>query len=223
MPPLPPYTGPGGANGVVLITTKRGANEKTKVTFDGSLGSNSPWRKLPTLTGPEYVSLIDEETQAGFGATPAQIGLQNLNNAPYSYPTTNWQDLIFRHAPIFNYQLSVAGGDAKTKVYLSANYSGYGRDTFGTDYQRYGARIISTIRYRVNSRSRVNWRVSRSIQSRTDNDNDIYGVLSTAVLMPTYFKPINADGTYAYDANLGIIENPIAAGKLRFNQAKTNR
>ena len=41
--------------------------------------------------------------------------------------------------------------------------------------------------------------------------------------MPTYFKPINPDGTYAYDANLGIIENPIAAAKLRFNQAKTNR
>jgi TonB-dependent SusC/RagA subfamily outer membrane receptor len=130
-----------GANGVVLITTKRGANQKTKVTLDASLGTKSPWRKIPTLTGPEYVSLIDEETQAGFGATPAQIGLQNLSNAPDSYPTTNWQDLIFRHAPIFNYQLSVAGGDAKTKVYLSANYSGTDGIQIGTDYHRYGARI----------------------------------------------------------------------------------
>jgi len=211
-----------GANGVVLITTKRGANQKTKVTLDASLGSNSPWRKLPTLSGPEYVSLIDEETQAGFGATPAQIGLQNLSNTPSSYPTTNWQDLIFRHAPIFNYQLSVAGGDAKTKVYLSANYSGTDGIQIGTDYHRYGARM--NIDHTVSSKFRVSGElgVSRSIQNRTDNDNDIYGVLSTAVLMPTYFAPYNPNGTYAYDANLGIIENPIASAKLRFNQAKTN-
>ena len=211
-----------GANGVVLITTKRGANQKTKVTLDASLGTQSPWRKIPTLTGPEYISLIDEETQAGFGATPAQIGLQNLSNAPDTYPTTNWQDLIFRHAPLFNYQLSVAGGDAKTKIYLSANYTGTDGIQIGTDYKRYGARL--NIDHTVSSKLKItgNLGVSRSIQNRTDNDNDIYGVLSTAVLMPTYFKPINPDGTYAYDANLGIIENPIASAKLRFNQAKTN-
>jgi TonB-dependent starch-binding outer membrane protein SusC len=117
-----------GANGVVLITTKRGSNQKTKISLDASLGSNSPWRKIPTLTGPQYVSLIDEELENGYGATPAQLGLANLSNAPSSYPTTNWQDLIFRKAPIFNYQLSVAGGDAKTKVYLSANYTGTARE-----------------------------------------------------------------------------------------------
>src|SRR5580692_2300290 len=211
-----------GANGVVLITTKRGANQKTKVTLDASLGSNSPWKKIPTLTGPEYVSLIDEETQAGFGATPAQIGLANLSNAPSSYPTTDWQDLIFHKAPLFNYQLSVAGGDAKTKVYLSANYSGTDGIQLGTNYHRYGVRM--NIDHSVSSKLKVSGQlgVSRSIQNRTDNDNDIYGVLSTAVLMPTYFAPYNTDGTYAYDANLGIIENPLASAKLRFNQAKTN-
>ena len=153
---------------------------------------------------------------------PAQLGLANLSNAPCSYPTTNWQDLIFQHAPIFNYQLSVAGGDAKTKVYVSANYSGTDGIQLGTDYHRYGARM--NIDHTVSSKFKVSGElgVSRSIQNRTDNDNDIYGVLSTAVLMPTYFAPINPDGTYAYDANLGIIENPIASAKLRFNQAKTN-
>ena len=211
-----------GANGVVLITTKKGANGKTKVMLDASLGSQSPWKKIPTLTGPQYVSLIDEEVQAGFGATPAQIGLVNLNNAPDTYPTTNWQNLIFRHDPLYNYQLSVAGGDAKTKIYASANYSGDDGIILGSDYRRYGARI--NVDHTMNSKFKVSGEmaVTRSITSRINNDNNIYGVLSTAVLMPTYFKPYNADGSYAYDANLGIIENPIAAGKLRFNQAKTN-
>ena len=212
-----------GANGVVLITTKRGSNQKTKVSLDASLGSNSAWRKIPTLTGPQYVSLIDEELQTSFGATPGQLGLENLDNAPASYPTTDWQSLIFHKAPIFNYQLSVAGGDAKTKIYLSANYNGTDGIQIGSNYHRYSTRL--NIDHTISSKFKVSGEIaaSRSIQNRTDNDNDIYGVLSTAVLMPTYFKPYNPDGTYAYDANLGIIENPIASGKLRFNQAKTNR
>src|SRR5262249_2688095 len=54
------------------------------------------------------------------------------------------------------------------------------------------------------------------------NDNNIYGVLSSAILSSTYYKPYNADGTYAYDPNLGILENPIASGTLRYYKAKTN-
>ncbi|HEV3414732.1 MAG TPA: TonB-dependent receptor [Puia sp.] len=215
-----------GANGVVLITTRHGANQKTQLNFDASLGSNSPWKKEPTLTGPQYVSLVQEELLNGFGLPPNQFaanGIFNLSNAPDTYPTTNWQDLIFHSAPIFNYQLSAAGGDAKTKFYISANYNGTDGIQIGTDYHRYGARL--NINHTVSSKFKVSGElgVTRSIQARTDNDNDIYGVLSTAVLMPTYFKPINPDGTYAYDANLGIIENPLASAKLRFNQAKTNR
>jgi TonB-linked SusC/RagA family outer membrane protein len=213
-----------GANGVVLITTKHGSNQRTKISLDASLGSNSAWRKIPTLTGPQYISLIDEEILAGFGPyKPSDLGLENLDGAPDSYPTTDWQSLIFHKAPIFNYQLSAAGGDAKTKFYISANYNGTDGIQIGSNYHRYGARI--NVDHTVSSKFKVSGElaVSRSIQNRTDNDNDIYGVLSTAVLMPTYFKPYNPDGTYAYDANLGIIENPIAAAKLRFNQAKTNR
>lgn len=214
-----------GANGVVLITTKKGANQKTKVMLDASLGTQSPWRKIPTLTGPQYVSLVQEELLNGFGLSPSQFGLAGINdlsNAPDTYPTTNWQDLIFRHDPLYNYQLSVAGGDAKTKIYASANYSGNDGIILGSDYRRYGARI--NVDHTVNSRFKISGEMSatRSITNRINNDNNIYGVLSTAVLMPSYFKPYNPDGSYAYDANLGIIENPIASAKLRFNQAKTN-
>jgi TonB-linked SusC/RagA family outer membrane protein len=211
-----------GANGVVLITTKKGANQKTKITLDASLGSNSPWKTIPTLSGPQYITLVNEELENAYGVNAAGAGLTDMGNAPSSYPTTNWQSLIFHHAPIFNYQLSVAGGDAKTKVYVSANYSGTDGIQLGTNYHRYGARL--NIDHTVSSNFKVSGElgVSRSIQNRTDNDNDIYGVLSTAVLMPTYFAPINKDGTYAYDPDLGIIENPLASAKLRFNQAKTN-
>jgi TonB-dependent SusC/RagA subfamily outer membrane receptor len=80
-----------GANGVVLITTKHGANQKTRINLDASLGSNSPWKKEPTLTGPQYVALVQEELLNGFGLNPSQfgaVGIQNLSNAPDTYPRT---------------------------------------------------------------------------------------------------------------------------------------
>ncbi len=214
-----------GANGVVLITTKKGSNQKTKITLDASLGTQSPWKKIPTLTGPQFVDLIQEEVTnaAGPGVTPGQaIGATDLDNAPSSYPSTNWQNLIFRHDPLFNYQLAAAGGDAKTKFYVSANYTGNDGIILGSDYKRYGARI--NFDHTASSKLKISGElgVTRSIQNVIINDNNIYGVLSTAVLSPTYYKPYNPDGTYAYSPDLGIIENPIAAGKLYFQQDKTN-
>ncbi len=219
-----------GANGVILITTKRGANQKTKINFDASYGTQGPWKKIPTLTGPQYVSLIQEEVKnygiaAGYGNNiiPSDFGFQGLDTLPSTYPTTNWQNLIFRNAPLYNYQLSLAGGNDKTKFYISSNYSGQNGIIIGSDYKRYGARI--NIDNNVSAKFKISGGlgVTHSIQDRIDNDNNIYGVLSTAVLSASYYKPYNPDGTYAHDPNLGILENPIAAGKLRYNQAKTDR
>ena len=99
--------GSSGANGVVLITTKKGANEKTKVTFNASMMSSQAWKKLRVLDGPQFKALATE------------LGLStdwNLYNA-----NTNWQDVIFRNALTQNYQISVAGGNETTDYYLSGS------------------------------------------------------------------------------------------------------
>ncbi|HYH15302.1 MAG TPA: TonB-dependent receptor plug domain-containing protein, partial [Flavisolibacter sp.] len=86
------------ANGVVLITTKRGRNQKTKINYSASYGVQNSWRQLETLTGPEYVALVQESIRNRYGATvvPSQLGLVGYDNAPETYPTTNWQDEVFR-------------------------------------------------------------------------------------------------------------------------------
>ena len=100
--------GSSGANGVVLITTKHGSNQKTKITFNMSSMNSQVWKKLPVLNGIQFKDLANE------------LGLStdwNLYNA-----NTNWQNIIFRNAQTQNYQVSMTGGDEKTDYYLSGSF-----------------------------------------------------------------------------------------------------
>jgi len=96
-----------GANGVVLITTKRGKNQKLKLNFNTSLTMSSPWKKMDVLNSAQFKDLMTE-----MGSTTDW----NKYNA-----NTNWQDETFRNALSQNYQLSATGGNAKTTYYISGS------------------------------------------------------------------------------------------------------
>ena len=94
-----------GANGVVLVTTKRGKDQKLKLGFNTSLTVSEPWRKLDVLNSAQFKDLATE-----MGRTTDW----NKYNA-----NTNWQDEVFRKAFSQNYQLSATGGTKSTTYYVS--------------------------------------------------------------------------------------------------------
>lgn len=94
-----------GANGVVLVTTKRGKNQKLKLGFNTSLTMSKPWKKMDVLNSAQFKDLATE-----MGATTDW----NKYNA-----NTNWQDETFRNALSQNYQLSATGGTKSTSYYVS--------------------------------------------------------------------------------------------------------
>ena len=109
----------GSANGVVQITTKKGVGGAPKIDFDLSQSIQSVTKKLPVLTGVQLHDLqIDEFTNAGRASDTAGIRLpanwQNINN--------NWQDLLFRTAPITKASVRVSGGGQGGNYALSAGY-----------------------------------------------------------------------------------------------------
>ena len=109
------------ANGVVIITTKRGRNARTTVAINSYYGLQKVYKKLEPLTGPEHVALIQEAVRNRFGPTivPSQIGLAGLDANPATYPTTNWQNEIFRTAPVRSHDISLRGGNEKTRFFFS--------------------------------------------------------------------------------------------------------
>ncbi len=212
------------ANGVVLITTKRGRNQRTKINVSSSYGIQKAWRRIETITGPEYVALVQEGVRNRFGASivPSQLGLTGLDADPSTYPTTNWQDLIFRSAPIAQHDISAQGGNERTRFYVGGGYFEQQGIIIGSSFRRYNFRINLDNNVTDKFKISTGFSGSRTRTSRTNNDNNIYGVLSTAVLNGSYYSPFNPDGTYVRDPNSSI-ENPLLSGNEIYNNANNNR
>lgn len=199
------------SNGVVLITTKRGKAQKTQINLNTYYGTQSVWRRVEPVTGPEYVSYIQEAVRNRLTPTslPSNAGLAGLNNDPSTYPTTNWFDEIFRDAPISQTDLSFSGGNERTKFFLSGSYFNQDGTVIGSNFNRYSFRLnldnLVTDKFKIG----VSTGFSRSNSNRIQNDNNIYGVVSTALLLGSHIPVRNADGTYGRDPNASI-ENPVA-------------
>jgi TonB-linked SusC/RagA family outer membrane protein len=212
------------SNGVVLITTKRGKQQKTQISVNSYYGNQEVWRRLEPLSGPEYVGLVQEMVRERFGATikPGALGLRNLDNDPASYPSTNWFDEIFRTAPISQTDVNFAGGTDRTKFYVSGSYFNQDGTIIGSGFDRYSFRINLDNLVSDNFKIGVSTGFSRSHNNRIQNDNNIYGVLSTSLLLGTHIPVYNADGTYGRDANASI-ENPVANALEPSYDVYTNR
>lgn len=102
------------ANGVVLVTTKRGLG-KVKVSYDFSYGWQSAWKKRSMLNASEYATLMNEAQQYSNGTD--RFSNTNLGVG------TDWQDVLFNDgAPVQNHQLSISGANEKVSYYFSAGY-----------------------------------------------------------------------------------------------------
>lgn len=214
-----------GANGVVLITTRRGKNQKTRINYSGYTGNQTVWKKIEPLSGKDFQNLLQESLFNRYGST-------NGNQEPSFYlgstihdngeVNTNWQNEIFRTAPISSHDISAQGGNDKTKFYVGGNYFDQKGTILGSAFQRYNFRLNldNTISEKFKISSSLS--VSNSIQNRIENDNNIYGVLSTAVLLASDIPVYNADGTYGKDPTSST-ENPLLSAKEIFNKVNNGR
>lgn len=130
------------ANGVVLVTTKKGKEGRVSVTYDFSFGWQRPWKEREMLNATQYATLMNEAgNYAGEGelyANPTQYGAG-----------TNWQKETFNYnAPVQNHQVSVSGAGEKVNYFLSAGYYNQegivGGDYDRSNYQRMTLRSNST-------------------------------------------------------------------------------
>ncbi|NVO30520.1 SusC/RagA family TonB-linked outer membrane protein [Hymenobacter lapidiphilus] len=212
-----------GANGVVLITTKQGTAGKTKVDFNYYTGIQQTTNKLDVLNGQQAQELINEaRTNVGlvprYVTTVANPALQTL----FTDADTNWQDEIFRDARISNYTGTVSGGDAKTRFLLSGTFFDQEGIVIGSSFRRGSARL--NLENKVTERVKVgmNMSGSRSLATRIQNDNNIYGIVSGALLLGSQTPVRTADGTFARDP-FSSVENPVASASLPTFNSRNNR
>lgn len=201
-----------GANGVVLINTKRGANQATKIGVNVYSGFQEVAKTIPVLTGPQYIELMNEAVLNRRGPGNNYNSLTGLSADPNAYPSTNWQNEIFSSAAITNYELTARGGNDKTKFLVSGGLFDQKGIVIGTDFKRYSGRINLDNQATDKLKLSLSTSFSNSVNNRVNNDNNIYGVVSAAFLLGSHVPVYNANGTYGKDP-LSSVDNPIAQAK----------
>ncbi len=109
------------ANGVILITTKRGTGTRTKVTYDGYVGVTEPYHIFKMMNAAQYVEHKNRAWQNLSGATAPQLSiLTDVDGLPIS---TNWADQVYQKGLQHSHAITVSGSTATTNYFLSVGYT----------------------------------------------------------------------------------------------------
>lgn len=195
------------ANGVVVITTKRGKAGKAQLGFNAYFGVQQLRKKIDLLNGQEFAEMYNE--------------IRDTNGQPAAYDpdtvrrNTDWQDLLYRDAPMRNYQISASGGSDKTNYYISAGFFDQDGIVINSGFKRYSFKINLDQELRENLRVGTSMNLSRqdrngSVRSelRLENSGTILGALAQIPTMGVY----QPDGRYALNP-FTLMDNPVGGQK----------
>lgn len=127
-----------GANGVVLITTKRGKAGEAKFSYDGMLAVNRQAKRLDIMNLREYSEYYQSYVREGWI-------MESQADPTYADPSilgagTNWQDAIFQTAIQHQHQVSAQGGTENVRYYVSGNFMNQEGTIIGSEFNRYSVR-----------------------------------------------------------------------------------
>jgi len=204
-----------GANGVILISTKKGANGKGHLSFNFFTGWQKAAKTVKMLNAQQFGALNNEMLSNGNQATNPAYG-----NPDTLGVGTDWLDALFRTAGMQSYSLSYSGGSDKYNYYVSGGYLHQQGIAISSAYKRY------TLQF--NSQAKVlDWLSFGNNLTLTSDDKpsgsfDIRSTMAANPVQPIY----NNDGTYSNVLGnplwYGDITNQIGTANINNNDTKGN-
>lgn len=197
------------ANGVLLITTKRGAVSKASVSYSFKGSLSQPGEAMPMLSGSEYNTLIMEELfNAGRSFSPwTYPELANDANNPYNYynygQNTNWYNELTRNGHTQDHSVSISGGSQKAQYRLSFNYYDAEGNTIGEDYSRLSSRL--NMDYEISSKLRFS--ASMAYTYSTTDRNYVTALNSKTNVLSQAFNRAPNMGVYEFDELGNLTDN----------------
>ncbi|GAB3309594.1 TonB-dependent receptor [Hymenobacter humi] len=204
-----------GANGVVLITTKRGkAGDKTRITFNTYHALSKAPKQYQLASGPELATL-ENERFINDGGNPALVPYRSVASGgrglPEEQPTFDRLSDVFRPAQTHSYELSAAGGSAKTQFYIGAGYFTQESVAKPSAFDRFSLRVNLDNSVTDKLRIGTSTALSRTHRNVSSNDNNPVGVINSALFTRANLPVYNPDGSYAkygsFDNHLALINN----------------
>lgn len=215
-----------GANGVVIITTRRGALGKAKVSFNSSSGFQELAKKLDLLSPQQYAEFVADGRDNAWVYAGGNASDHNdkRNTATVVKPEfrdpasitsgTDWQDVIFRKSLVQNHELSATGGSKNVKYYLSGSYLDQEGIILGSDFKRYSLRsnIDAQLSSRIKITSAINASYAYGDFARAQGHLGERGLISSALASDPTIPIYGPNGNLysEFSDPLGIpVENPI--------------
>lgn len=194
-----------GANGVVLITTKRGKSGDAKFTYEGMAAWNRQTKRLDMMNLREFASYYNDLAQTG----------ELTATEDYTYPEllgkgTNWQDAIFRTAFQHQHQLSAQGGSDKVQYYVSGNFMNQEGTIIGSKFRRISLRANIDANLKSWLKLGLSAMYTKTKERFTLADSE-QGVITYALTATPDIPIYNIDGSYSSVSKEGYTNpNPVA-------------
>ena len=214
-----------GANGVIIITTKRGRLNAPKVTIDGYMGLQQIGKEYKMMDAKQYASFSntvqEENNSINNTSNPLPFTQTQINSLGKG---TDWQDAIFRKASISNYSVAFNGGNADSKHYLSFNFFDQKGIITGSDYKRGIVRFnldqnVSS-RLKIGVSSQIGYSYQNMTTVNTSGGADQPSVLWDAVRFNPMLPVKDSTGAYTYVNGPAGVGQPIGNPLAYVNEAK---
>jgi len=237
--------GASAANGVVIITTKKGRSGKTKFNFNTYIGQARAIQKLDVLNSQEYAQLRIEAYQ---NANITRTSLQNKNivlgelrlrsdytdeksadSAIAALPSTDFQDAVFRNGTVQNYELSASGGTDRTTFRVSASYTTQEAILTKADFNR------GTLKFDLTNKATDRLNINTSLNLSTANQKVPFATDGSFLGSPAFASsaiiPVNIiynpDGTFngvPPNNYIGILnQNVVSVNEFNSGYNRTNQ
>jgi TonB-linked SusC/RagA family outer membrane protein len=201
-----------GTNGVVLITTKRGKAGDMKVSYGYLYTLQDKPNTLPVMNLREYAQMTNE-VRALTGATQ----IPGFRDPSILGEGTNWQQALFKRAPLQKHQLSLSGGSEKSQIYISGEYFDQEGVAIGSSFDRYSFRLNADNQARKWLKLSTNLGISQTTDELAATQEN---VILTALQMAPNVPVVNSNGSWggADETNGASLQytplNPIAMANL---------
>lgn len=212
-----------GANGVIIITTKRGKQGQSHISYNGSTGTQYVMNPFDLLSGKQYMLLANDLYREIDGQENQQFAVYTQSQLE-SDVNTDWINETTRAGVIQDHNIQYQGGDEKTRVLTSVGYFDQAGVLKNTDFNRISGRV--NIDQKINNYIKAG---ATLVAQRGKSNYQLYSgnILQSNVLLgiltydPTV-KPYNLDGTFGRPPG-GKGDNPLANLVSRENQVIRDR
>jgi TonB-linked SusC/RagA family outer membrane protein len=217
-----------GANGVIIITTRRGAEEAPKISYSSNFSVSTFTETRENMGSYEWAKTFNAalKNDAYFRGvyipkfSESEIQRYRLNSSPLFYPNTDWTDILLKDWAYQNqHNINISGGTNRVKYFVSLGYlfqDGLYKNTdvmsevdYKLNYNRYNFR--SNLDFNVTNDFDINLSISNQLDTRSGPQYDVEYVLSTGYKAPPNLSPGIVDGKLSLLKNrdVSIVNNPL--------------